>query len=306
MYRVNYSKFVMSSPLRSFIKTPRPCAYQSLMLNDEPKEYYRASEALIFFIADETPYGKVISQMNPRGGGTSTIIDSSGKVAKGAAFSAEDGGKIGFFGQAVSSIGLNELTLRHCDRLERLFDLRLQVDVKRNQQPVFISPPQTQFTLRFGDYLIYRLPETVDPDGNAEAQITVRPFTGFVDKFPPFISIFNGNRTFEFDVDKEEYAGKEFFFKIILKEKSGLAVGLPFYFTIFVEPIPPVKPFPPGPDDGEGNGSMNGGGGGNMNGGSDGSSTNNGSDGSSTNDGNGSSNEGGSSSGGSSSGGGNG
>ena len=61
MYRVNYSKFVMSTPLRSFIKTHRPCAYQSLMLNDEPKEYYRASEALIFFIADETPYGKVIS-----------------------------------------------------------------------------------------------------------------------------------------------------------------------------------------------------------------------------------------------------
>lgn len=121
-----------------------------------------------------------------------------------------------------------------------------------------------------------------------------------MDKFPPFISIFNGNRTFEFDVDKEEYAGNEFFFKIILKEKSGLAVGLPFYFTIFVEPIPP------GPDVGEDNGSMNGGGGGDMNGGNDGSSTNNGSDGSSTNDGNGSSNEGGSSSGGSSSGGGNG
>ena len=120
-----------------------------------------------------------------------------------------------------------------------------------------------------------------------------------MDKFPPFISIFNGNRTFEFDVDKEEYAGNEFFFKIILKEKSGLAVGLPFYFTIFVEPIPPG-------DFGEDNGSMNGGGGGDMNGGNDGSSTNNGSDGSSTNDGNGSSNEGGSSSGGSPSGGGNG
>ena len=131
--------------------------------------------------------------------------------------------------------------------------------------------------MRYEDNLIYRLPETVDPDGNAEAQITVWPFTGFVDKFPPFISIFNGNRTFEFDVDKEEYAGKEFFFKIILKEKSGLAVGLPFYFTIFVEPLPPAS------DTGDDSGEIDGGGTG-MNGGSDGSSTNNG-NGSSTADG---------------------
>jgi len=78
----------------------------------------------------------------------------------------------------------------------------------------------------------------VDPEGNADAQILVQPFTGYVDFFPPFVKIFNGNRTFEFVVDKEEYAGKEFFFKIVLKEKGGRALGLSYYFQIFVAELP--------------------------------------------------------------------
>ena len=28
--RLNYSKFVTATPLKSFVKTPRPCAYESL------------------------------------------------------------------------------------------------------------------------------------------------------------------------------------------------------------------------------------------------------------------------------------
>ena len=75
----------------------------------------------------------------------------------------------------------------------------------------------------------------MDPEGNAEAVIIVKPFTGFVSLFPPFVKIFNGNRTFEFDVDNEEYAGKNFFFKIILKEAGGHdTIGIPYYFKIFV------------------------------------------------------------------------
>jgi len=69
VYRVNYSKFVTSRPLKSFINTPRPCAYQSLMLTEEPQEYFRASEALIFNIAQQTPYASIITQMNVQSGG---------------------------------------------------------------------------------------------------------------------------------------------------------------------------------------------------------------------------------------------
>lgn len=59
------------------------------------------------------------------GGGNTLIIDKGGKISEDAAFSSEEGGKIGFFWQAVDQLGLHELTLRYCDRLERLFDLRL-------------------------------------------------------------------------------------------------------------------------------------------------------------------------------------
>ena len=59
------------------------------------------------------------------GGGQTFILDKNGEIATKAAFTGSDGGKIGFFWQAVDTIGLHELTIRHCDRLERLFDLRL-------------------------------------------------------------------------------------------------------------------------------------------------------------------------------------
>ena len=44
------------------------------------------------------------------------------------------------------------------------------------------------------------------------------------------MNVFNGNRTFEFVVNKEEYAGKQFFFKVILKEVGVNAIGFPYYF----------------------------------------------------------------------------
>ena len=60
------------------------------------------------------------------------IIDTTGEVTNYAAFTPKDGGKIGFQSNVVQKVGLNELTLRHCDQLERLFDLRLQISMKRN------------------------------------------------------------------------------------------------------------------------------------------------------------------------------
>ena len=79
VYRVNYSKFVQSRPLRSSINTPRPCAFKSLHLNDDnPIVYYRGSKALKFNIADETIYDKVINQMDADRGGTNFIVDRAG------------------------------------------------------------------------------------------------------------------------------------------------------------------------------------------------------------------------------------
>ena len=66
----------------------------------------------------------------------------------------------------------------------------------------------------------------------------MRPYTGYVDFFPPFLTSYNGNRTFEFNVDKRTYAGNEYFFKIVLKEAGGRAMGIPYYFKIFIESLP--------------------------------------------------------------------
>lgn len=98
VFRVNYSKFASSFLLKSFIKTPRPCAYRSLQLVETPEDYYRSSEALIFKISEQTPYGSIITQMNPLAiGGTTMIIDRKGEISDAAAFTGREGGKIGFF-----------------------------------------------------------------------------------------------------------------------------------------------------------------------------------------------------------------
>ena len=72
---------------------------------------------------------------------------------------------------------------------------------------MFVDQLQTSFLLAVNDTLLYRLPDTIDPQGNAEAEILVEPFAGYEDFYPPFMNVFNANRTFEFVVDNETYAG---------------------------------------------------------------------------------------------------
>ena len=237
VFRLYYSKFVQSRPLKSFIRTPRPCAFQSLQLAENPVQYYRGSEAITYRIADESPYAPLITQMAPDQGGYTIVIDQKGNVTDLAQFSPDEGGKIDFYSNVVRQIGLNELTIRHCDYYERLFDLRLQIDVKYNTQPVFVDTPQTNFFLAFNDTQLYRLPDTIDPQGNANAEILVEPFDGYENLYPPFMTNFNGNRTFEFVVDKEEYAGKSYFYKVILKEVGVNAIGFSYYCQIIIDSI---------------------------------------------------------------------
>jgi hypothetical protein len=51
VFQVNYSKFVQALSLKSFINTPRPCAYQSLMLEKTPIEYFKGSQTITYNIA---------------------------------------------------------------------------------------------------------------------------------------------------------------------------------------------------------------------------------------------------------------
>ena len=51
------------------------------------------------------------------------------------------------------------------------------------------------------------------------------------------MEVFNGNRTFEFIPDSDEYAGKLYFFKIILKEEGSNALGNQFTFQVFIDSL---------------------------------------------------------------------
>ena len=70
------------------------------------------------------------------------VIDQTSEETSLGKFSVDNGGEVIFETNVIRQLGLNELIIKHCDIYERLFDLRLQVEVKRNTQPFFTSIPQ--------------------------------------------------------------------------------------------------------------------------------------------------------------------
>ena len=130
---------------------------------------------------------------------------------------------------------MTELTIRHCDIYERLFDMKIKFEVKQNSQPVFVSRLQSQFQVKLNKSLAYELPDIVDPQGNANPQILFEPLTGFERLYPPFLIRHNENRTIEFVADKDEYGGRQYFFQLVLKEEGEGAIGFPYYIKVFVE-----------------------------------------------------------------------
>ena len=87
---------------------------------------------MTFSIADESVYAPLITQMMPSKGGTTQVIDQTGKETQLGKFSPNNGGEVEFFTNVQRKLGLNELIIKHCDIYERLFDLRLLIEVKRN------------------------------------------------------------------------------------------------------------------------------------------------------------------------------
>lgn len=86
---------------------------------------------------------------------------------------------------------MTELTIRHCDIYERLFDLKIKFLVKQNSQPVFITRLKNQFKVKINDNFAYNLPEIVDPQGNSKPEILIEALKDFEVLYPPFMHIFN-------------------------------------------------------------------------------------------------------------------
>ena len=70
---------------------------------------------------------------------------------------------------------------------------------------------------------------------NAKTEIIFDSYTNFTELYPEFITIFSGNRAFELSPDSDEYAGKSYFFKVILREEGSKAIGNQYTFQVSVE-----------------------------------------------------------------------
>lgn len=70
---------------------------------------------------------------------------------------------------------------------------------------------------------------------NAKSEIIFDSYTDFDHLYPEFITIFSGNRAFELSPDSDEYAGKSYFFKVILREEGSKAIGNQYTFQVSVE-----------------------------------------------------------------------
>ena len=102
--------------------------------------------------------------------------------------------------------------------------------------------------------MTYNLPGTYDPEGNAKSEILVQSYAGYEELFPPFLETSNENWTLNFNVDSDDYAGQEYFFKIILKEEGLDVLGNSYYCTILIDSIKAG-----GSDSGSGSGGSSGG-----------------------------------------------
>ncbi len=62
---------------------------------------------MIYRIADETSYESVVKQMQADRGGQTIMVDQRGETTRRAGFTPKDGGKIGFYSNVVTNMGLN-------------------------------------------------------------------------------------------------------------------------------------------------------------------------------------------------------
>ena len=78
----------------------------------------------------------------------------------------------------------------------------------------------------------------MDPDGNDTPKVHLMQFEGQEDNYPDFIEFDNSTNVIEFK-PSQEHAGRDFYYKIIVKEQNSESVFYPYYCRITVtgEPI---------------------------------------------------------------------
>ena len=75
-------------------------------------------------------------------------------------------------------MGNQKVVVRDCDRMDRLLEMNLYIEVLSNTYPVFVEEPQTTFTMAVGEVINYPLPFIVDPEGNDIPEVYIGVMDG--------------------------------------------------------------------------------------------------------------------------------
>lgn len=70
-------------------------------------------------------------------------------------------------------VGPQRAILRSCDRLDRLLEMNLSVQVKQNTAPDFLTAVQTEFTMAVNEVIEYALPDIIDYENNDQSEVYI-------------------------------------------------------------------------------------------------------------------------------------
>lgn len=98
---------------------------------------------------------------------------------------------LSFFTDDLDRVGENFVTVRNCDRHDRLIELNFHIDVLPNSYPEFDDELKTSFEVDYNEPYEYLLPYVRDKEDNDEAIILIEKFDNELAEFPPFLETYD-------------------------------------------------------------------------------------------------------------------
>lgn len=221
------SRYSGGFALMDTMRVPRACAYQSFKLADV--EYYRGQNEQQYKISSLNTETFVVTQMSSN----SDLIYQNGESAASVARYDQTDYSVWVQTDQEEMVGTQKTIIRDCDKLNRLLELNLYIEVLSNTHPDFETEVETAFTLDVGETFTYKLPPVIDSDGNDESEVKIDVMEAQEDKYPEgWLTFMSSTNTITMRPRDIYLAGHTFYFTIIVKEKNSESVMYPYYCTI--------------------------------------------------------------------------
>lgn len=111
-----------------------------------------------------------------------------------------------------------------------MIEINFYINVSSNSAPEFSEDIQTQWNLKVGDNIAYKLPSFSDPEANDVGQVYINSMEN--QDFPKFVTFTNSTRTINMRPNSTEYQGRTYYFSVVLKEKNSDYMMNIYYMTI--------------------------------------------------------------------------